>query len=96
MNSRRLAKLRREVASLRRRLGSIRARELEAVAKALGRELDTQKGKELSWVSRELPHRNPVDIPRHGSRNLKKGTAASILYEFELDLDDLEELYGDD
>lgn len=81
---------------MRRRLGAIKGRELEDIAKALGRRLDTQRGKEPTWVSDELPNRDALSIPRHGSRDLKKGTAGSILYELELDLDDLEEKYADE
>jgi len=57
--------------------------------------LETQRGKEPTWESHELPYRNAVTIPRHGSRALKKGTAARILYQLELDLDELEEKYAE-
>jgi hypothetical protein len=80
---------------LRRRLRAIKGRELESVASALGRRLDTQRGKEPNWISDELPHRNPISIPRHGSRDLRPKTAGKILYQLELDLDELEEKYSD-
>ena len=80
---------------MRRRLGAIKTRELEELAKALGRKLDTQRGKEPTWVS-ELPGRNAVSIPRHGGGDLKRGTAGNILYQLELDLDELEERHADD
>jgi hypothetical protein len=96
MNRKKLAKLRREIAGMRRRLGAIKGRELEDVARTLGRRLDTQRGKEPTWVSDELPHRNPVSIPRHGSRDLRPKTAGNILYQLELDLDELEEKNAND
>jgi hypothetical protein len=93
MNLRKLAKLRRELDSLRRRIATIKGRELESIATQLGRRLDTQRGKEPYWVSDELPHRNPIGILRHGSKDFKPKTAKNIIYQFELDLDALEKKY---
>jgi hypothetical protein len=97
VNTRKLAKLRREIESLRQRLTTIKGRELESIATRLGRRLATQRGKEPAWVSNELPHRNPISIPRHGGNtDFRPKTARNILDQFELDLDELEEKYGDE
>lgn len=95
MNPKKLAKIGREIDGLRRRLGSIKGRELEDVAKKLGRKIDTQRGKEPTWVS-DLPGRDALSIPRHGGSDLRIGTAGSILYQLELDLDELEDQCADE
>ena len=70
-----LAKLRRRIESLR---GSPRkARELESVARALGRKL-VRPGSEPTWISQEFPELRPVSIPHH-SRDVKRFTSESIL-----------------
>ncbi|MDP9474124.1 MAG: type II toxin-antitoxin system HicA family toxin [Actinomycetota bacterium] len=98
MNPRKLAKLRQEIEDLRRRLTTIKGRELESIAKKLGRRLaggQASRGKEPPWISDELPDRNAVTIPRHGgNKDFKPKTAKNILEQFELDLDELEEKYG--
>lgn len=97
MNPKKLVKLRREIEGLRQRLATIKGRELESIATQLGRRLaggTSKRGKEPPWISDELPHRNPITIPRHGGKDFKRKTAKNILEEFELDLDELEEKYG--
>jgi len=95
VNPRKLAKLRRDIEGLRQRLAAIKGRELEKIATRLGRRLAGGRGKEPPWVSDELPHRNPITIPRHGgNKDFKPKTARNILDQFELDLDELEEKYG--
>ena len=89
MEGAKLKRLRQRIHNLRRRLGGIKPRELEALAKALGRKRHP-KGKEPTWVS-ELPGRWPFSIPNHPG-DLKKETARSILEDLEADLYALEEL----
>lgn len=89
MERTRLKRLRQRIDDLRRRLGGIKPRELEALAKGLGRKRHP-KGKEPTWVS-ELPSRWPLSIPNHPG-DLKKETARSILEDLEADLYALEEL----
>jgi hypothetical protein len=90
MNSRKLRRLRKRLDALRTRLGNIESRELESLAKALGRR-PANRGKEPTFVSELLPQSRPLSIPHH-STPLKKGTAGSILDQLEKDIDDLEEL----
>ena len=79
---------------MRQRLGSIKGRELERIATRLGRRLTGGRGKEPPWVSDELPHRNPITIPRHGgNKDFRPKTARNILNEFEFDLEELEDKY---
>ncbi len=81
--------------SFRQRLGSLKGRELESVARTMGRRLDTQRGKEPTWISEELPDARPLSIPNH-TRDLKKGTAGNIVDQLELDLEGLERKYHND
>jgi predicted RNA binding protein YcfA (HicA-like mRNA interferase family) len=93
VNPRKLAKIRRDIDGLRQRLATIKGRELESIVKRLGRRLAGGRGKEPAWISDELPHRNPITIPRHGGRDLRPKTARSIIEQCELDLDELEKKY---
>jgi hypothetical protein len=88
VNQRKLAKLRRELESLRRR-GGIRSRELEGLAKRMGRERRAQRSGEPQWVNEELRWR-PLSIPSHPG-DMSKGTAGSVLNALEEDLFRLEE-----
>jgi hypothetical protein len=90
MDKRKLRQLRRRIEALRTRLGTIQSRELESLAKALGRKR-AKRGKEPTFISEWLPQSRPLSIPHH-SKALKKGTASSILDQLEKDIDDLEEL----
>jgi predicted RNA binding protein YcfA (HicA-like mRNA interferase family) len=93
VNPRKLAKIRRDIDGLRQRLATIKGRELESIVKRLGRRLAGGRGKEPAWISDELPHRNPITIPRHGGKDLRPKTARSIIEQCELDLDELEKKY---
>ena len=90
MNRRKLSRLRKLIQTLRGRLGNIKSRELESLARALGRKLDN-RGKEPTFISELLPQARPLSIPHHPNA-LKKGTAGNILDQLEKDIDDLEEL----
>jgi predicted RNA binding protein YcfA (HicA-like mRNA interferase family) len=93
VNPKKLAKIRRDIEGLRQRLATIKGRELESIVKRLGRRLAGGRGKEPAWISDELPHRNPITIPRHGGKDLRPKTARSIIEQCELDLDELEKKY---
>ena len=90
MNRRKLRQLRKRLEALRTRLGNIESRELERLAKALGRK-PADRGKEPTYVSEFLPQSRPLSIPHHAT-TLKKGTAGNIFDQLEKDIDDLEEL----
>lgn len=87
MNAKRLQKIRLEIASLRRK-GGVKSRELQSVAKSLGRSLHL-RGKEPAWVSDVLPNAFPISIPNHPG-DLNKYTARSILEQLENDAEALE------
>lgn len=93
MNSKKLARQRQKIEGLRQR-GGVRGRELEDLAKALGRKRHP-RGKEPTWVSEELPGRPPLSIPGHPG-DLNKHTARAILDQLEEDLDELEEKYANE
>ena len=85
MNRKKLVKIRQRLEVCRRR-GGIGSSELESIAEALGRE-PSRRGKEPTWVNRRYPDLRPLSIPRHGSRDLNRFTAGSILNQLELDLE---------
>jgi hypothetical protein len=93
MSRRKLRKLRQRLQALRMRVGNIESRELEKLARALGRKR-AERGKEPTFISTLLPQSRPLSIPHH-SATLKIGTASNILDQLEKDLDDLEELITD-
>jgi hypothetical protein len=90
MNKRKLRQLRRRIEALRTRLGNIESRELESLAKALGRKL-APRGDHPTYISELLPRSPPLSIPHH-STTLKRGTAANILDRLQDDIDELENL----
>ena len=73
-----------------RKRGGIKSAELESLSQDLGRDL-SKRGKEPTWVNRRFPDLRPLSIPRHGSRDLNKFTAGSILDQLELDFERWEE-----
>jgi hypothetical protein len=90
-HQKKLAKLREQLATLRQR-GGINSRELENLAKAMGRR-QHQRGKKPTSISDLLPNRPPPSISRQ-SRDLNKFTAGSILGQREEDLDMLKEMHS--
>ena len=90
MNRRKLRQLRKRLQALRARARNIESRELEKLARAIGRKR-VGRGKEPTFISTLLPQSRPLSIPHH-SATLKIGTASNILDQLEKDLDDLEEL----
>jgi len=94
MNRNRLRKIKEEIAACRGR-GGIKASELEGLAKELGRVL-SKRGKEPTWVSEAFPDLRPVSIQRHGSRDLNRFTAGTILDQLEMDVERWAEEIGPD
>lgn len=92
MNHKKIDRLRREIEGLRRK-GGIKGRELQKIAKAVGRRLG-QRGKEPTWVSERFSKR-PLSIPGHPG-DLNKNTARDILEQLETDLDEIEEEMDDE
>jgi hypothetical protein len=82
MNIRKLRGCEQKLAKLRK--GVPNSRQLEVLAKALGRR-HAKRGKEPTWVSVVFPNLRPVAIPRHSS-NPNKFTADSILNQLEEDI----------
>jgi hypothetical protein len=95
MNKNKIRRLRRKLAKLRSKArGGIPSVELERFAESLGRR-EAKRGDHPTYISDLLPDARPVSIPHH-SRPLNPFTAGSILDDLELDLDKLEEIYGED
>ena len=70
-----------------------KARDLERIAKQLGREKEN-RGKEPVWVNPSLGVL-PLSIPHHGGQDLPIGTRNSILNVLETDLLAWEERLGE-
>lgn len=79
MPQKQLRRLERRLTALRG--GPRKARELERLAKTLGRKR-AKRGKEPTWISVPFPELPPVSIPHH-SRDVKRGTAEEILSQLE-------------
>ena len=91
MNREKLDKLRKRVEEFRKK-GGIGTSELESLARSLGRVLSKKRGKEPTWVNQRFTDLRPLSIPRHGSKDLNKYTANSILDQLEFDIDKFEKL----
>lgn len=89
MNRKKIAKLRRELESLRAGKYNLRPTDLVRFARKVGRDPDTSRGKEPTYVS-VLPGTRPLSIPAHPKIN--PYTAESILDHLEADLDRWEDL----
>lgn len=85
MDYKKLTKLQSTIEELRNRRG-IKPRELESLAKALGRTRHS-RGSEPNWVSEVFFDLRPVSIPHHGGRDINRFTAQSILDQLELDVE---------
>ena len=93
MNSKKLTKLRREINGLRQK-GGIKPKEMETLARALGRKLHS-RGSEPNWVSSVFPDLRPLSIPHHGGHDLNKFTARAILDQLENDIERFEKQVAD-
>ncbi len=83
MNARKLAKIKQMIDAARRK--SVTARDLIAIATALGRVEVTCRGKEPIYESTLLSHVFPIAIPKHGNADFKPGTKKNILNDLEGD-----------
>ena len=84
-----LKKLRKNIESFRNRISNIRCKELEQLAKSLGRKR-INRGGELTYESELLPNSRVLTIPKHPGA-LNKYTAGNILDHLEQDIFELEE-----
>lgn len=86
MNSTKLARIERNLAKFRR--GAPSYRQLESLAKSLGRERcsgSTSRGKEPTYISTVFRHLPPLSIPHH-AHDPGKGLAQNILDQLEEDI----------
>lgn len=90
MNRKKLIKIKQEVNGFRNR-GGVKSSEIESLAKRLGR-TKSDRGKEPTWINSQFPHLRPLSIPHHGSKDLNKYTAGSILDQLEEDIEQWEEV----
>lgn len=89
MNFKTLRRLRQELKELRRNFAPQPAATLECYATAVGRRLEN-RGKEPTWVKKDDPSLSPpLSIPNH-SKDVKAGTARSIIDQLIADLDEWE------
>jgi hypothetical protein len=93
MEGKKIARLRRRVEELRRR-GGVHSRELEELARAVGRKRHA-RGKEPTWVSTLLPNARPLSIPNHPG-DLNRFTARAILDQLDADIDVLDGIIDED
>lgn len=92
MNLKKLHRIRQAIETLRRRRG-IKSKELEALARALGR-TKYKRGKEPTWINDAFKDLRPISIPHHSSEpNIY--TANNILDQLEIDLERIEESISD-
>jgi hypothetical protein len=89
MDREKLDKLRKRIEEFRKK-GGIGSSEIESLARGLGRVLSKKRGKEPTWVNQVFRDLRPLSIPRHGSKDLNKFTANSILDQLELDIEKFE------
>jgi hypothetical protein len=79
MNNKALKKIKRELLEMRKSPHGHSADEFISIAQKLGRKKDG-RGKEPTYVRELDPALSPpLSIPRHGSKDLKAGTAKSII-----------------
>lgn len=89
MNIKSLKMLRKELKELRRNFAPQTHSTLAAYATAVGRKLEN-RGKEPTWIKKTDPSLSPpLSIPNH-SKDIKAGTARSIIDQLLADLDEWE------
>lgn len=94
MNRGKVAKIQAILLEIGKHARGRRARELEAIAEALGRKL-AKRGKEPTWVRTQDPVLSPpLSIPSH-SKDMKAGTVRSIVDILLSDCDDWEQYFVD-
>jgi hypothetical protein len=84
MTSKKLAKMKRELASLRQ--GRHKASAFQGLASKFGRKENTKRGKEPMWESEVFPDLFPLAIPNHGGRDISPGVQKQLLNLLEEDV----------
>ena len=79
MTPKAISEIKRELMQMRRSPQGRKEADLVSLAKRLGRRL-SDRGKEPNYVRERDPALSPpLSIPRHGSKDLKTGTAKNII-----------------
>jgi len=87
MNKKTLKRLRKELEELRRNFAPQSHATLAEYASAVGRKIEN-RGKEPTWIKKTDPSLSPpLSIPNH-SKDIKAGTARSIIDQLLADLDE--------
>lgn len=97
MTPNKLEKIKREIAAARRRVNTYR--DLASIAISLERRLAKGaevRGKGPAFISTAFPNANPITIPNHAGKTIKKGTAHSILNQLDEDVSRFEEQFDND
>jgi hypothetical protein len=88
MDARKLAKIKKKISEARRGAANLKFKDLEKIAKMLGREQSKDRNNHPTFVS-TLLDTNVITIPNH-SAGVKKYTALNILDQFDNDVFELE------
>lgn len=95
MNAAALKRLRADLKQLRSNFTPIDSKVLERYASAVGRQKEN-RGKEPTWVRKHDPHLSPpLSIPNH-SKDVKAGTARSVIDQLLADIDEWEQFIDQD
>ncbi len=95
MNAAALKRLRAELKQLRSNFAPVNSNVLERYASAVGRQKEN-RGKEPTWVRKFDPHLSPpLSVPNH-SKDVKAGTARSIIDQLLADIDEWEQFIDQD
>ena len=95
MNAAALKCLRAELKQLRSNFAPVNSNVLERYASAVGRQKEN-RGKEPTWVRKLDPHLSPpLSVPNH-SKDVKAGTARSIIDQLLADIDEWEQFIDQD
>lgn len=95
MNAAALKRLRAELKQLRSNFAPVNSNVLERYASAVGRQKEN-RGKEPTWVRKLDPHLSPpLSVPNH-SKDVKAGTARSIIDQLLADIDEWEQFIDQD
>jgi len=95
MNVAALKRLRAELKQLRSNFAPVNSNVLERYASAVGRQKEN-RGKEPTWVRKLDPHLSPpLSVPNH-SKDVKAGTARSIIDQLMADIDEWEQFIDQD
>ena len=92
MKRKKIKSLGNKIESLRGQ-GGIKSKELESIAKSLGR-IRHKRGKHTTWISPIFPDLRPISIQHH-SKDPNRHVANNILNQLEIDLTRFEEICED-